>query len=139
MAYLFDTSAISEVLRRRPNPKFLTWISKLPREEQYTSTVVVGELYVAVYKSSESEKWIQRIENVVLPSLTILAYDLECAHVYGQTRADLEQKGLPIGDADTQIAATALAYGLTVVTGNVRHFSRVPGLQTKTFTPGIQT
>jgi tRNA(fMet)-specific endonuclease VapC len=134
MAYLFDTSAISEVLRRRPNPEFLAWVRELPREEQYTSTVVVGELYVAAFKSSSMKKWVHRIEETVLPSLTILPYDLQCARAYGQIRAALERKGLPIGDADTQIAATAVAYGLTLVTGNVRHFARVPDLPVRGLT-----
>ena len=42
--------------------------------------------------------------------------------------AYLEAQGTPIGHPDTQIAAIALANDLTVVTGNVRHFQRVPGL-----------
>jgi len=41
----------------------------------------------------------------------------------------LEQRGTPIGDADLRIAAIALSRGLIVVTGNVREFQRVPGLQ----------
>ena len=39
--------------------------------------------------------------------------------------------GTPIGDADVRIAAIALAHGLKVVTGNERHFRRVPGLETE--------
>lgn len=40
----------------------------------------------------------------------------------------MERLGITLGDADLRIAAIALARGLTVVTGNVRHFQRVPGL-----------
>ena len=40
----------------------------------------------------------------------------------------LKTAGLHIGDNDVWIAATALAYGLPLVSHNVRHFSRVPGL-----------
>ena len=36
--------------------------------------------------------------------------------------------GTPIGPYDLQIAAIALVLGLTLVTHNVREFSRVPGL-----------
>jgi len=36
---------------------------------------------------------------------------------------------LPVGIEDAQIAATALARDLAVVTGNTKHFQRVPGLR----------
>ena len=44
-------------------------------------------------------------------------------------RADLEALGTPIGPHDVLIAATALRHQSTLVTRNVREFSRVPGLQ----------
>jgi predicted nucleic acid-binding protein len=37
--------------------------------------------------------------------------------------------GPPLADADLQIAATALLHDLELVTGNVKHFKRVPGLK----------
>ena len=40
----------------------------------------------------------------------------------------LESRGTPVGDADLRIGAIALTRGLMVVTGNVRHFERIPGL-----------
>ncbi|MBI2516222.1 MAG: type II toxin-antitoxin system VapC family toxin [Opitutae bacterium] len=45
----------------------------------------------------------------------------------------LKPAGLHIGDNDVWIAATALAYGLPLVSRNVRHFSRVPGLTIATY------
>jgi predicted nucleic acid-binding protein len=41
----------------------------------------------------------------------------------------LEAAGRPLADADLQIAATALLHDLELVTGNVKHFSRVRGLR----------
>ena len=49
-------------------------------------------------------------------------------------RAYLENKGVPIGPFDTQIAAQGLAGNLTVVTNNVREFSRIPGLKVEDWT-----
>ena len=46
----------------------------------------------------------------------------------GVARGDFERLRTPIGDADLRIGAIALSRGLTVVTGNVRHFQRLPGL-----------
>ncbi len=61
-------------------------------------------------------------------NMWVLPFDEEAAEEYGRLGAHLEAQGTPIGEADTQIAAIALANDLTVVTGNVRHFERVPGL-----------
>ena len=60
--------------------------------------------------------------------MPLLPFDESAAEEYGRLRAYLEAQGTPIGHPDTQIAAIALANDLTVVTGNVRHFQRVPGL-----------
>ncbi len=50
------------------------------------------------------------------------------ARVYGEIEAGLKKGGQPLADADLQIAATAVRHDLELVTGNVRHFERVPGL-----------
>ena len=48
---------------------------------------------------------------------------------YTKLRVYLEERGTPIGPNDMFIAAQALALDCTLVTGNVREFSRVPGLK----------
>jgi len=55
-------------------------------------------------------------------------FDAPAARAYGELRATLERAGTPLGDADLRIASIALARSLVVVTGNARHFARVPGL-----------
>jgi predicted nucleic acid-binding protein len=65
----------------------------------------------------------------VLPALTILPYDTGTARVFGELSATLEQSGTPLADADLQLAATAMPHGLELVTGNLRHFERMPGLK----------
>jgi predicted nucleic acid-binding protein len=69
------------------------------------------------------------IESRVLPVVTILPFDLEVARVYGRVAAELEAAGRKLHEADLQIGATALYHGLALVTGNIRHFSRIVGLQ----------
>ena len=129
MAYLFDTDAISEVLKPRPAAGYVKWLATLPREEQFTSAVVVGELYKGAFRSSAAARHLENVEKRVLPAVTVLSYDVAAARVYGQVRAQLESAGRPLADADLQIAATALLHGLELVTGNVKHFARVPGLR----------
>lgn len=59
----------------------------------------------------------------------VLAPDLEACWTYGQTFRYLSENGLLIGANDLWIAAVALARGLPVVTRDVSHFRRVPGLR----------
>jgi predicted nucleic acid-binding protein len=129
MAYLFDTDAISEVLKPRPAKSYVGWLATVPREEQFTSAVVVGELYKGAFRSSEVARHRENIEKRVLTAVTVLSYDVDAARVYGEIRARLETTGRPLADADLQIAATALLHDLELVTGNMRHFKRVPGLK----------
>jgi tRNA(fMet)-specific endonuclease VapC len=48
---------------------------------------------------------------------------------YGRIKATLEKRGLRIEDFDAAIAAHALAVDATLVTANLDHMTRVPGLQ----------
>jgi len=127
--YLFDTDAISEVLRSRPLPGYVEWLETVPRDQQFTSAVAVGELYKGAFRSSDRNRHLENIEERVLPAVTVLPYDTGVARVFGQIRAHLEQTGQILPDADLQIAATALYHGLQLVTGNLRHFERVPELE----------
>lgn len=50
MPYLFDTDAVSELLRRKPNATYVAWVRTVPREDQFISAVSVGELYHGAYR-----------------------------------------------------------------------------------------
>lgn len=65
----------------------------------------------------------------LLQPMQRLPFDSECAAYAARIRAELEVAATFIGPHDTLIAATALRYQATLVTRNVREFSRVPGLQ----------
>jgi predicted nucleic acid-binding protein len=129
MAFLFDTDAISELLRPRPLNIYVAWLSKVPREEQFTSSVVIGELYKGAYRSHARQKHLKNIEQRILPAVTALPYDVATAKVFGQIRAKLEEAGTILPDADLQIAATAVYHDLELVSGNSRHFSRISKLK----------
>lgn len=129
MPYLFDTDAISEVLKRRPSQAYLDWLSSISRGDQFASAVSIGELYRGAFRAPAESRHLANIDERVLPSVTVLPFDVGVARVYGEISAILEDAGRPLADADLQIAATALRHDLALVTGNVRHFARVPGLQ----------
>lgn len=128
MPYLFDTDAISELLRPRPHPAYVKWLYSVPREDQFTSAVVVGEMFEGAFRSG-AERHMENIEREVLPRMTVLPFTVDVARVFGRLAADLLTHGRPLADADLQIAATALHHGLALVSGNVRHFERVPDLR----------
>ena len=132
MAFLFDTDAISELLRPHPAIAYLKWLMKLSREEQFTSSVVIGELYKGAYRSQARDRHLTNIEQRILPAVTVLPYDTGTAKIFGRIRAHLEETGTILPDADLQIAATAIYHDLELVTGNLRHFSRIPGLKLNT-------
>ena len=128
MAFLFDTDAISEILRKRPAPRYVAWLRTVPREDQFTSAVVAAELFKGAFRSERTPFHLERIEELLLRNVTVLPFDAAVARVYGEIEAALKKGGRPLADADLQIAATAIRHGLELVTGNVRHFERVPGL-----------
>ncbi|HSF39537.1 MAG TPA: type II toxin-antitoxin system VapC family toxin [Thermoanaerobaculia bacterium] len=127
--FLFDTDAVSEVLKKRPAPAFLRWLATIPRGDQLTSAIVIGELYRGAFRSSDSERHLTNIESRVLPAVTILPFDTASARIYGEIHAKLASEGQIVADADLQIAATAIRHELELVTGNLRHFERIPGLR----------
>ena len=131
-AYLFDTDAVSEVLKREPAPAYLDWLKTIPRDLQYISSVSVGELYKGAYRSAAKAKHLKNISEQVLPRLTVLPYNVSAALIYGQLSAQLEAKGTPLADADLQIAATAVAHDLELITGNIKHFERIDSLNLNT-------
>ena len=129
MAFLFDTDAISETLRSRPDPSYLAWLGTVARADQYASAITVGELYYGAYRTPAGGRHLAMIEDRVLPAVTVLPFDGRVAQVYGRLAADLADQGQPLADADLQIAATALHHGLELVTGNIRHYGRIPDLR----------
>ena len=134
MAFLFDTDAISELLKKAPLPTYTLWVSGLSRQDQFTSSVVIAEMFAGAYllaadgRMEAAERHLQHLRERVIPSVTILSFDLQVSETYGRIRALLQREGTPLADMDLQIAATAISHGLTLVTGNLAHFERIPGL-----------
>jgi predicted nucleic acid-binding protein len=128
VAYLFDTDAISETMRPRPLQRYAQWVTTIEPGDQFTSAVVIGELYYGAFAAPDRERRLARIESQVLSTVTVLPFDVTIARIYGELRASLAAMGQGLDCPDLQIAATALHHGLTLVTGNFRHFSRIDGL-----------
>lgn len=125
--YCFDTDTLSAVIRRDPPLHLVRRLAQVPPVEQATTTINLGELLYGAAKRG-SERLTHQVREVVSTATSILPFDEEAAEVYGPLRARLESEGRRLDEPDLRIASIALSRGLTVVTGNVRHFGRVPGL-----------
>lgn len=134
--YLFDTDILSNLMKRVPKGSLISRLVLVPPEEQFTSSVNLGELVYGALRSERSALLLERIEAVVPVDLPVLPFDAVAARTYGGIRAGLESRGTPIGDADLRVAAIALSRGLTVVTANERHFRKVPGLSVENWLGG---
>lgn len=134
--YLLDTDILSNLMKRAPASTLVARLARVPPEDQFTSSVTLGELLYGAHRSSRTAALLERIEETLLPELPILPFDADAARRYGELRAELQLRGTPIGDADTRVASIALSRELTVVTGNERHFQQVPGLETENWLKG---
>lgn len=129
MMYLLDTDILSNLLKRTPSTTLIAKLASVPAERRFTSSVTLGELVFGAHRlETRANILLEQIDRILLPYRPVLPFDADAARRYGEVRAELERRGTPLADADLRIAAIALSQGLTVVTGNVRHFQRVPGL-----------
>lgn len=127
MRYLPDTNVWIRHLNPHPSP-VKERIRSCPLHEITLCDVVKAELYYGAYRSS------RRVDNLttlktLFAGLDSLSFDGVAAKVFGAIRADLEQKGTPIGPYDLQIASIAMANQCILVTHNTREFSRIDGLK----------
>ena len=124
--YLLDTNILSHLIRNPSGPVFNYLESILPATA-CTSIIVSSEIHYGLHKGA-SDKLKTQAEKV-LEVMDILPLEKPVDTYYGEIRALLNRKGTPIGGNDLFIAAHALALDLTLVTANVREFSRVPKLR----------
>lgn len=124
--YMLDTNAISDMVRN-PEGAAARRAATVADEALCTSAIVASELRYGLSKKG-AVALARRVE-AVLGEVEILPYDASASLSYAQARNALERRGQPIGSTDLFIAAHALSLELTLVTANVREFSRVEGLK----------
>jgi tRNA(fMet)-specific endonuclease VapC len=132
MMFLLDTN-ICILLIRQKSTQVLATLTSYAITDIGISAITVAELQYGVQRSTKQSQNQQALDQFLLP-LTILPFDDGTALQYGRIRAYLEAQGLPIGALDTLIAAHAIQHNLTLVTNNIREFSRVHGLTVEDWT-----
>ncbi len=120
--YLLDTSAAIRVL----NQELDLEAHRGQGHQVFLSLTVVGELLFGAEKSERPAENRSRVQGLI-ERCPVVGQDLETAAHYGTTKARLRRKGRPIPENDIWIAAAALRYALTLVTGD-DHFEAVDGL-----------
>lgn len=96
------------------------------------SSITVFELKVGILKSQSPDKRSAQLD-ALLEQITVIGFAENEAEVAAKIRADLEKTGTPIGPLDTLIAATALAHNATLITHNLKEFTRVNGLKVESW------
>lgn len=102
-------------------------LANVSPQEIGISTIVLFELQVGIAKSTSPAKRTQQLQQL-LSRVNLVPFDRDSAVAAATIRAQLEQQGTPIGPLDVLIAGTALAFQATLVTHNVKEFSRVSGV-----------
>ena len=131
--FLLDTNIVSHVARFPQGP-VAQRIAEVGERQVCTSIVVAAELRYGAARW-RSERLTRRIE-AILSTLDVLALDEPADRRYAELRTHLERLGRPIGPNDMLIAAQALVLELTVVSGNLNEFMRVPGLHVENWLDG---
>ena len=128
MAVLIDASILIEYERGRLDLE--RQLAQRQQDDFYLSVVTASELLHGVHRAVQSGVRAKRsaLVEALLGRFPLLPVDLATARAHAQIWADLSAAGKLIGPNDLWLAATCLAHGLTMVTANVREFSRVPGL-----------
>jgi predicted nucleic acid-binding protein len=127
--YLLDTCFVSELVKPSPNQGAVDWLENQAEERLYLSVITLGELQAGVSKLADSPRkalllrWLnddltQRFTGRLLP------VGSEAALVWGIKRGEAAAGGQTLPLADSLIAATAIAHGMTVVTRNTGDLQR---------------
>lgn len=126
--YLLDTNALSEPLKIHPHAGFAQKIRQVSPDALFTSAICVMELRYGCVRKRDQSLW-DRIRRELLVHMQVVPFGDDEAVVAGELLASLQAAGRSTGVEGVQIAATALAHGLIVVTANEARFTRIPNLR----------
>ena len=126
MMYLIDTDWVVDYLKGKAPAVQL--LESLAQEGAAISLITYGEIYEGIYYGKDRERHEKGFRGL-LQIVDILSLNPLILEEFARIRGELRAKGQLIGDLDLLIAATAIYHNLTLLTHNIRHFSRVPILK----------
>lgn len=124
MGVLIDTNVLIKWERQRATLTLENLRSYFPI---HVSAVTVGELYTGVYRSISDKRRVERESyfRALFNMMQVVHFDERAAQIYGKMVAKMMAVGMMTGKNDIMIAATAVCYGLPVLTGD-KDFDRIP-------------
>lgn len=132
MGLLIDSTVFIHAERTGQTPVELSsaLLERYGDELLAISAMSAAELFHGCWRADTPARRARRVEFVdaVLSVVPVIPITLTIARILGEIDAELRAAGLTTPTSDLLIAATALSRDDGVVTGNARHFGRVPGL-----------
>lgn len=131
--FLLDTNVLSELMREHPAAAVLDWFAQNTHATMHTSTVTLAEIFTGIALLPTGKR---RTALAVAAEQMFeqdfaghcLGFDAAAAKNYAVIVAARSRQGQPISTEDAQIAAIALAAGLTVATRNTKDLENIDGL-----------
>ena len=124
--YLLDTDICSYIMKRS-YPSVLKKLESIELEKIAISVITEAELLYGIKLSSSPKRSLAAFDDFIR-HVRVLDWSRRAAEHYADIRANLHKRGALIGANDLMIAAHGRSLAATVVTNNIREFSRVKGL-----------
>lgn len=129
MTYILDTNAVS-ALMKGDEAVVERLASQVPADVAIPQPALAEIAYgIERLPRSRRRRILQARFDLVCSEIARAAWTDAVSHAYGRIKATLERRGTRIEDFDAAIAAHAVALGSTLVTSNLEHMARVPGLK----------
>jgi len=123
MRYMLDTDMASYIIRSK-SPILEARLQTMLLSDVVLSAMTQGELLYGIQRLPASHR-LQVEVRKLFGILQVLPWPPEAAESYAEIRHQLVSEGQPIGEMDMLIAAHAISAGVTLVTNNTRHYSRI--------------
>ena len=134
MMYCLDTNVIIDATNNKKNMSaVLSHFYNISAQEIIVPSIVVAELEYGARHSSNYERNMS-VSKEFISSFRIVPFTEKESEIYGKIKHQLALTGALIGSNDMLIASVALSHNATIVTHNVREFSRVQGLKVEDWT-----
>lgn len=138
MGLLIDSTLLIRAERNRQTPEDLVaeLMERWGDPELGISVMSAGELFHGCWRADTPARRASRGEFVetMLAAIPAVPVTLAVARVFGEIDARLSEGGRRLPTSDLLVASTALSRGDEIVTGDLRHFHRIPGLVVHRFT-----
>lgn len=128
MSFVLDTNAISALMKGEP--RIVDRLKAMSKEEVSVPQPVLAEIAYGIERLPQSKRRedLQARFELVRSVLARSTWSDEVSECFGVIKATLEGRGQRLEDFDIAIAAHALARGAVLVSANLDHMTRVPGL-----------